>query len=88
MIKNPHACLISARGPLTSDSDMKEHVQQFVDDALSRAWPKPKRREVAVAVRCSQLCWGTIKHLQKTIDWKTGFYIALLTLFPSLVHVL
>ncbi len=27
---------------------MKEHVQQFVDDALSRVWPKPKRREVAV----------------------------------------
>ncbi len=41
-----------------------------------------------LAVRCSQLCWGTIKHLQKTGDWKTGLYIAILTLFPSLIYVL
>lgn len=27
---------------------MKERLQQFVDEALSRNWPKPKRREVAI----------------------------------------
>jgi four helix bundle protein len=41
-----------------------------------------------LAVRSSQLCWGTIKHLQKTGEWKTGVYIALIALFPSLLHVL
>ncbi len=37
-----------------------------------------------LCVRESQLCWGLIKHLQKTSGWKTGLQIGLMMLIPSL----
>jgi four helix bundle protein len=37
--------------------------------------------------RESQLCWGLIKHLQKTSDWKTGLKITLMILIPALVSI-
>jgi four helix bundle protein len=38
-------------------------------------------------VRDSQLCWGLIKHLQKTSGWKTGIQIALMMLLPSFTRL-
>jgi four helix bundle protein len=40
-----------------------------------------------LCVRDSQLCWGLIKHLQKTSGWKTGARIALMMLIPSLFRI-
>lgn len=40
-----------------------------------------------LCVRESQLCWGLIKHLQKTSGWKTGLQIVLLMLIPGLVRI-
>lgn len=37
-----------------------------------------------LCVRESQLCWGLIKHLQKTSGWKTGLQILLMMLIPTL----
>jgi four helix bundle protein len=37
-----------------------------------------------LCVRDSQLCWGLVKHLQKTSGWKTGLQIALMMLLPAL----
>lgn len=37
-----------------------------------------------LCVRESQLCWGLIKHLQKTSGWKTGIQIGFMMLIPSL----
>lgn len=36
-----------------------------------------------LCVRASQLCWGLIKHLQKTSGWKTGLQIALMMFIPA-----
>lgn len=40
-----------------------------------------------LCVRVSQLCWGLIKHLQKTSGWKTGIQIALMMLIPALSRI-
>jgi hypothetical protein len=40
-----------------------------------------------LCVRDSQLCWGFIKHLQKTSGWKTGLQILLMMLIPSLARL-
>jgi four helix bundle protein len=40
-----------------------------------------------LCVRESQLCWGLIKHLQKTSGWKTGAQIVLMMLIPSLCRI-
>jgi four helix bundle protein len=40
-----------------------------------------------LCVRGSQLCWGLIKHLQKTSGWKTGAQIVLMMLMPSLYGI-
>ena len=40
-----------------------------------------------LCVRDSQLCWGLIKHLQKTSGWKTGLQITLIMLLPSLIRL-
>jgi four helix bundle protein len=37
-----------------------------------------------LCVRDSQLCWGLIKHLQKTSGWKTGIQITLMMFIPAL----
>jgi len=37
-----------------------------------------------LCVRESQLCWGLIKHLQKTSSWKTGLQVGLMMLIPTL----
>lgn len=37
-----------------------------------------------LCVRESQLCWGLIKHLQKTSGWKTGLQILIMMLIPAL----
>ena len=37
-----------------------------------------------LCVREAQLCWGLIKHLQKTSGWKTGLQIALMMFIPPL----
>ena len=37
-----------------------------------------------LCVRDSQLCWGLVKHLQKTSGWKTGIQIFLMMLIPAL----
>lgn len=37
-----------------------------------------------LCVREAQLCWGLIKHLQKTSGWKTGLQIMLMMLIPAL----
>lgn len=39
-----------------------------------------------LCVRESQLCWGLIKHLQKTSGWKTGIQIVFMMLIPSLAR--
>ena len=39
-----------------------------------------------LCVRESQLCWGLIKHLQKTCGWKTGIQIALMMFVPALLR--
>ena len=36
-----------------------------------------------LCVRCSQLCWGLIKHLQKNSDWKTGSLIFLMAILSA-----
>lgn len=36
-----------------------------------------------LCVRESQLCWGLIKHLQKTSGWKTGLQITLMMFIPA-----
>jgi four helix bundle protein len=41
-----------------------------------------------LCVRESQLCWGLIKHLQKTSGWKTGLQIGLMIFIPSLTRAL
>jgi four helix bundle protein len=40
-----------------------------------------------LCVRESQLCWGLIKHLQKTSGWKTGLQITLMMLIPALCRL-
>jgi four helix bundle protein len=40
-----------------------------------------------LCVRDSQLCWGLIKHLQKTSGWKTGLQIGLMMLVPALFQL-
>ncbi len=40
-----------------------------------------------LCVRESQLCWGLIKHLQKTSNWKTGAQVVLMMLVPLLMRV-
>ncbi|MDZ8117335.1 four helix bundle protein [Pontiella agarivorans] len=39
-----------------------------------------------LCVRESQLCWGLIKHLQKTSGWKPGIQIMLISLIPQLAR--
>lgn len=43
-------------------------------------------KTILLCVRESQLCWGLIKHLQKTSGWKTGLQIMLMTLIPQLAR--
>lgn len=38
----------------------------------------------ATCVRCSQLCWGLIKYVQKCSSWKTGTAIAVLLLLGGM----
>lgn len=40
-----------------------------------------------LAVRCNQLCWGLIKHLQKNSNWKVGAAITLMILASTLVRL-
>ena len=40
-----------------------------------------------LCVRCSQLCWGLIKHLKKHSNWKTRALIAIMTLFSPLLSL-
>lgn len=39
-----------------------------------------------LCVREAQLCWGIIKHLQKSSGWKTGVQISLMLLIPTLMR--
>ena len=38
-----------------------------------------------LSVRCSQLCWGLIKHLQKHSTWKTKAFISIITFLGALL---
>ena len=40
-----------------------------------------------ICVRCSQLCWGLIKHLKKHSNWKTKVLITVMMLFGSLLSL-
>jgi four helix bundle protein len=40
-----------------------------------------------LCVRCSQLCWGLIKHLKKQSNWKTKTFIIIMTLFCPLLFL-
>ena len=40
-----------------------------------------------ICVRCSQLCWGPIKHLKKHSNWKTKVLITIMTLFSPLLFL-
>ena len=38
-----------------------------------------------LCVRCSQLCWGLIKHLKKHSNWKTKALITIMMLFGAIL---
>ena len=41
-----------------------------------------------LCVRCSQLCWGLIKHLNKHSNWKTKALITIMMLFGPILTLL
>ena len=41
-----------------------------------------------LCVRCSQLCWGLIKHLKKHSNWKTKALITIMMLFGPILTLL
>ena len=41
-----------------------------------------------ICVRCSQICWGLIKHLKKHSDWKTRASISIVIFLSTLLPVL
>jgi four helix bundle protein len=40
-----------------------------------------------LSIRCSQLCWGLIKHLKKYSNWKTKVLITIMTLVSPLLFL-
>jgi four helix bundle protein len=40
-----------------------------------------------LSIRCSQLCWGLIKHLKKHSAWKTRVLITIMTLVSPLLFL-
>jgi four helix bundle protein len=42
-------------------------------------------RCIELSVRCSQLCWGLIKHLQKQSTWKTKAFISIFAFLVALL---
>ena len=40
-----------------------------------------------LCIRCSQLCWGLIKHLKKHSNWKTKVLITIMTLVGPLLSL-
>jgi four helix bundle protein len=40
-----------------------------------------------LSIRCSQLCWGLIKHLKKHSNWKTKILITIMTLLGPLLSL-
>ena len=40
-----------------------------------------------LSIRCSQLCWGLIKHLKKHSNWKTKVLITIMTLVGPLLSL-
>ena len=40
-----------------------------------------------LSIRCSQLCWGLIKHLKKHGNWKAKVCITIITLFGPLLSL-
>ena len=40
-----------------------------------------------LSIRCSQLCWGLIKHLKRHSNWKTRVLITIMTLVSPLLFL-
>ena len=52
-------------------------VRSMLYVALDQGYITPERFKDCfdLSVRCSQVCWGLIKHLQRASAWKTGLNI-------------
>lgn len=69
---------------IATDYGFKDQIQRASVSVMNNIAEEQFSTAFDLCERESKLCWGLIKHLQKTSDWKTGLKITLMILIPSL----